>query len=66
MNIPIPKINAKNQTIVNQIIALVDEILDIKNKDSNANILHLESEIDRLVYTLYKLDSKEIGIVQKC
>ncbi|WP_301008888.1 Eco57I restriction-modification methylase domain-containing protein, partial [Helicobacter sp. UBA3407] len=54
MNIPIPKINAKNQTIVNQIIALVDEILDIKNKDSNANILHLESEIDRLVYALYK------------
>ncbi len=64
MNIPIPKINAKNQTIVNQIIALVDEILDIKNKDSNANILHLESEIDRLVYALYKLDSKEIKIIE--
>lgn len=62
--LPIPKITDFNRHIADRIIALVDEILDIKNKDANANILHLESEIDRLVYTLYKLDSKEIQIIE--
>ena len=62
--IPIPKINAKNQTIANQIIALVDEILKLKAKDSTFDTSNLESKIDKLVYKLYNLTDEEIKIIE--
>lgn len=64
LKLPIPKITKTNQRIVNKIIALVDEILKFQAKDSTFDISKLESEIDKLVYALYGLDSKEIQIIE--
>lgn len=62
--LPIPKINAENQIIVDEIINLVDNILESKAKDSTTDTSKLESEIDSLVYELYNLTSEEIKIVE--
>ena len=61
--IPIPKITKSNQKIVDKIIALVDEILNLKAKDSTTNTNDLESEIDSLVYQLYNLTDDEIRTI---
>ncbi|MDY5557132.1 MAG: class I SAM-dependent DNA methyltransferase, partial [Helicobacter sp.] len=65
LKLPIPKITKANQTIVNQIIALVDEILKLKAKDSTLDTSNLESEIDKLVYKLYNLTDDEIKMIEK-
>lgn len=62
--IPIPKTTKQNQTIVNKIVALVDEILKLKAKDSTTDTSNLESEIDCLVYKLYNLTDDEIKIIE--
>lgn len=60
----IPKITKSNQKSVGRIIALVDEILNLKTKDSTTDTNNLESEIDSLVYQLYNLTDEEIKIVE--
>ncbi len=65
LKLPIPKITKQNQTIVNQIIALVDEILNLKAKDSTFDTSKLESQIDCLVYKLYNLTDDEIKMIEK-
>ena len=65
LKLPIPKITKQNQTIVNQIIALVDEILKLKAKDSTTDTSKLESQIDCLVYKLYNLTDDEIKMIEK-
>nr|WP_299135829.1 TaqI-like C-terminal specificity domain-containing protein [Helicobacter sp. UBA3407] len=62
--LPIPQTTKANQHIVNQIIALVDEILKFKVKDSTFDISALESQIDKLVYKLYCLNDEEIQTIQ--
>ena len=62
--IPIPKITKSNQKIVDRIIALVDDILESKAKDSTTDTNNLESEIDKLVYELYNLSNEEINIIE--
>ncbi|MCH5322979.1 MAG: class I SAM-dependent DNA methyltransferase [Helicobacter sp.] len=62
--IPIPKINKQNQKLVNQIIALVDEILKSKAKDTKADTSPLENQIDNLVYKLYNLTKEEVKIIE--
>ena len=57
--IPIPKLNAKNKKIVDKIINLVDEILELKAKDSQSDTTALESQINDLIYKLYDLDSND-------
>ncbi|CUU39232.1 hypothetical protein [Helicobacter typhlonius] len=64
LKLPIPKITKANQTIVNQIIALVDEILQNKAKDKNFNSLEFESKIDNLVYELYNFTNEEIKTIE--
>ena len=63
--IPIPKTTKQNQTIVNEIVSLVDEILKLKTKDSTLDTSNLESEIDKLVYKLYNLTDDEIKMIEK-
>ena len=63
--LPIPEINSKNKEIADKIINNVDEILKIKNKNSNADISIIEREIDILVYELYNLEDKEIEAIEK-
>lgn len=63
-NLPIPKINSKNQNIVDELINLVDEILKAKEQDKNANTQELENKINSLVYKLYNLTEDEIKIIE--
>ncbi|WP_208388466.1 class I SAM-dependent DNA methyltransferase [Helicobacter pylori] len=63
--IPIPKITEKNQELADKIIALVDKILQAKEKDPKANTQGLEKEIDALVYQLYNLTDEEIKIIEE-
>ncbi|MDU9769096.1 class I SAM-dependent DNA methyltransferase [Helicobacter pylori] len=62
--IPIPQITEKNQELADKITALVDKILQSKEKDSKANTQGLEKEIDALVYQLYNLTDEEIKIIE--
>ena len=59
--LPIPDVSPEQQT---SIIALVDKVLDAKRTAPNADISHLENEIDKLVYALYGLTPDEIAIVE--
>ncbi|GAA9662095.1 hypothetical protein HpHCM58_07360 [Helicobacter pylori] len=63
--LPIPQITEKNQELADKIIALVDKILQIKEKDPKANTQELEKEIDALVYQLYHLTDEEIKIIEE-
>ncbi|WRG41247.1 class I SAM-dependent DNA methyltransferase [Helicobacter pylori] len=62
--LPIPQITEKNQELADKIIALVDKILQAKEKDPKANTQGLEKEIDALVYQLYHLTDEEIKIIE--
>ena len=62
--LPIPKLNAKNKKIADKIANLVDKILELKAKDLQSDTTALESQIDKLVYQLYELDSSEIKIIE--
>ncbi|GAA8409865.1 class I SAM-dependent DNA methyltransferase [Helicobacter pylori] len=64
MELPMVKITAKNKKIADKIIALVDKILQAKEKDPKANTQRLEKEIDALVYQLYHLTDEEIKIIE--
>ncbi|EIZ8382066.1 Eco57I restriction-modification methylase domain-containing protein, partial [Campylobacter jejuni] len=59
-NLPLPKINSKNEKLANELISLVDEILKAKEQDKNANTQELENKINSLVYKLYNLTEEEI------
>jgi len=59
--LPIPNVPTEKQK---SIIQLVDCILAAKRADPAADTSALEAEIDRLVYGLYGLTEKEIGIVE--
>ncbi len=62
--IPIPQITKSNKPTADKIIALVDKILQLKEKDPKANTQGLEKEIDALVYQLYNLTDEEIKIIE--
>ena len=51
--------------MVDKIINNVNEILNIKNKNSNADISEIEGEIDKIVYKLYNLSNEEIEIIEE-
>ncbi|WP_231217724.1 class I SAM-dependent DNA methyltransferase [Helicobacter pylori] len=63
--LPIPKITPENQELADKITALVDKILQAKEKDPKANTQQLEKEIDALVYQLYNLTDEEIKIIEE-
>ncbi|WQU34749.1 class I SAM-dependent DNA methyltransferase [Helicobacter pylori] len=62
--LPIPQITKSNKPTADKIIALVDKILQAKEKDPKANTQELEKEIDALVYQLYHLTDEEIKIIE--
>ncbi|RMG79168.1 MAG: hypothetical protein D6707_08650 [Bacteroidetes bacterium] len=58
---PIPKIISKNEHIAKQIESLVDQILQAKKQNPNADTKDLENQIDELVFELYGLrEEKEL------
>ncbi|WP_258107713.1 Eco57I restriction-modification methylase domain-containing protein [Campylobacter lari] len=62
--LPIPKINSKNEKLANELISLVDEILNLKEQDKNANTKTQETKINSIVYKLYNLNEEEIKIIE--
>ncbi|WRF59233.1 Eco57I restriction-modification methylase domain-containing protein [Helicobacter pylori] len=62
--LPIPQITKSNKPTADKIIALVDKILQAKEKDPKANTQRLEKEIDALVYQLYNLTDEEIKTIE--
>ncbi|RKV40862.1 type II restriction endonuclease [Helicobacter pylori] len=64
MNIPLIKITKSNKPTADKIIALVEQILQTKEKDPKANTQRSEKEIDALVYQLYNLTDEEIKIIE--
>ncbi|GHQ96863.1 type II restriction endonuclease Eco57I subunit R [Helicobacter pylori] len=63
--LPMFELEKSNQPTADKIIALVDKILQTKEKDPKANTLDLEEEIDALVYQLYNLTDEEIKIIEE-
>ena len=59
--LPLVKIPAAEQQFF---ITLVNQILDAKRTDSDADVSELENEIDQIVYLLYDLTCEEIAIVE--
>ena len=55
---------ARNPEIEVQLIELVNEILNIMQKNLKADTSSLEQEIDQIVYDLYGLTEEEIKIVE--
>ncbi|KNE09020.1 Eco57I restriction-modification methylase domain-containing protein [Helicobacter pylori] len=62
--LPMFELEKSNQPTADKIIALVDKILALKEKDPKANTQELEKEIDALVYQLYNLTDEEIKIIE--
>lgn len=62
--LPIPQITKSNKPTADKITALVDKILQAKEKDPKANTQELEKEIDALVYQLYNLTDEEIKTIE--
>ena len=58
---PIPEATCEQQALI---IGLVDQILDAKHTDPDADVSDLEKRIDRIVYLLYDLTPEEIAIVE--
>lgn len=62
--LPIPKINSKNEKLANELISLVDEILNLKEQDKNADTKTQEDKINSIIYKLYNLTEEEIKIIE--
>ena len=60
--LPIPDVMPEQQA---PIIELVDQILDAKRADPDADVSTLEDEIDQQVYSLYNLTAEEVAIVEE-
>ena len=58
---PIPEATCEQQALI---IELVDQILDAKRTNLDADVCELEDEIDQLVYELYNLTPNEVEIVE--
>ncbi|GHP97797.1 hypothetical protein VN1205_00750 [Helicobacter pylori] len=63
--LPMFELEKSNKPTADKIIALVDKILALKEKDPKANTQGLEKEIDALVYQLYHLTDEEIKIIEE-
>ncbi|WP_120890320.1 DUF7149 domain-containing protein [Helicobacter pylori] len=62
--LPMFELTKSNKPTADKIIALVDKILQAKEKDPKANTQGLEKEIDALVYQLYHLTDEEIKTIE--
>lgn len=61
-NYPIPDVD---DTQKNEIVNLVNQILEIKKENSEADTSELEEKIDQLVYELYDLTDEEIKVIEE-
>jgi len=61
---PLPPISSFNKAIITKVEGLVDNILEAKKQNPQADTRDLEQEIDNLVYKLYGLTEEEIKIIE--
>jgi len=61
----LPPITLENVPIVNQIVSFVDQILEKKKQNPDADIKDVEAKIDELIYKLYGLTEEEIRIIEE-
>ena len=59
--IPIPKVVSKEQS--KAVIAIVNKIISAKEKGADTEVL--ESEIDKIIYSIYNLTPSEIKIIEQ-
>lgn len=59
--IPIPPASEEQK---NQLEELVTHIMTLRASDPGADTSQLESDIDRLVYSLFDLSEEEIGVIE--
>ena len=64
-SLPIPKPNSKNQKLVDEIVNSVNQILEIKEENSQTDTTKIEKDINNLIYKLYNLDANEIKIIER-
>jgi hypothetical protein len=60
-NIPIPEATKDNQK---QVVKIVDKILAKIEKDNDADISDLETELNTIIYSLFSFSNKEIKIIE--
>ena len=60
-----PRNDSGNKKLVDKIINNVNEILEIRNKNSSEDVSKIEKEIDKLTYKLYNLSNGEIEIIEE-
>lgn len=60
-NFPIP--THADPVLENEVIDKVNQILELKQKDSASNTTALEAQIDQLVYKLYDLTDEEVKVI---
>ena len=64
-----PRLKARNDSgnkkLVDKIVNNVNEILEIRNKNSSEDVSKIEKEIDKLTYKLYNLSNGEIEIIEE-
>ena len=58
---PIPQVSSPNQR---PIIEIVDEIISAKCDDIDADTSNLETKLNLMIYDLYGLTEKDIGVVE--
>lgn len=61
--LPIPNLELAPQKVCTKLDKLATSILDVKTRNSDADVSELEHELDGLVYELYGLTQKEVKIV---
>ena len=52
-----------NESQVNSIIGLVEQIVLLKQINTNADTCNMEKEIDRIIYNIYGIEENEIQII---
>lgn len=61
ISVPIKKLNDDDKR---PFINKIDDILELKRKDSNKDVTQLERKIDKMFYELYGLTEEEIKVVE--
>jgi hypothetical protein len=62
---PVPKITKNNNKIKQSIESAVDEVINIKGENSDADTTQMEKKVDQLIYQLYNLTNEEIRLVEE-
>jgi adenine-specific DNA-methyltransferase len=60
LKVPMASVKEKNE-----IAKLVDKCIFLRSKNLNADIYHVESKIDKIIYDLYGFTKEEIDFIQK-